>query len=75
MQVITALDLQKPAFLAKVEQLIEMRQRQQDEMEMKMQQKIAQMGVCPMNFQWLKVPGGWRCAGGSHYLSEGQVKP
>lgn len=70
-----ALDMQKPAFLSKVEQLIEMRQRQKDEMEMQVQQKIAQMGVCMMNYRWLKVPGGWRCAGGSHFLSDMQVKP
>lgn len=41
--------------------------------EMVIQQKIQQMGVCVQGFQWIKIPGGYRCAGGMHYLSDGQL--
>ena len=41
--------------------------------EAKVQQKIRQMGQCVAGFKWLKVSGGYRCAGGSHFLSNGQL--
>ena len=37
------------------------------------QEKLKIMGVCPMGFQWIKQRGGWRCAGGSHYMSDDKV--
>jgi len=37
------------------------------------QEKIRQIVPCPMGFAWLKVGGGWRCAGGSHYVSDAQL--
>ena len=72
-RIVAALDQQKPAFLAKIEVLLEARQRAQSEQELRVQQRIQALGRCPMNFSWLRVPGGWRCAGGSHYLSEAAV--
>ena len=30
--------------------------------------KLREMGVCEAGFQWIKVGGGYRCAGGSHYV-------
>jgi hypothetical protein len=41
--------------------------------EAKVQQKIRQMGLCVAGFKWLKVSGGYRCAGGMHFLSNGQL--
>ncbi|KAF5247275.1 hypothetical protein FANTH_6532 [Fusarium anthophilum] len=35
--------------------------------------KLMSMGVCPMGFQWIKQRGGFRCAGGSHWMSDGDV--
>ena len=37
------------------------------------QRKLRSMGVCVAGFRWIKQPGGYRCAGGSHYVSEAQL--
>lgn len=37
------------------------------------QRAIRDMGVCPMNFRWLRSYNGWRCAGGSHFISAEHV--
>lgn len=41
--------------------------------EREMQEKIRMMGPCPMGFRWIKGSGGYRCAGGSHWLSDAQI--
>lgn len=38
------------------------------------QAKLAKMGVCPMGYHWIRQSGGYRCAGGSHWVSDGQMK-
>lgn len=35
--------------------------------------KLMKMGVCPVGYQWIKQSGGYRCAGGSHWMSDGDV--
>ncbi|KAK2742940.1 hypothetical protein FQN57_005070 [Myotisia sp. PD_48] len=37
------------------------------------QSKLRQMGVCPVGYQWIKQQGGYRCAGGSHWVSNSQL--
>lgn len=37
------------------------------------QMKLREMGVCSAGFRWIKQDGGYRCAGGSHFVSEGQL--
>jgi Cdc6-like AAA superfamily ATPase len=34
------------------------------------QKKLRQMGVCPVGFRWIKQSTGYRCAGGSHFVSK-----
>jgi hypothetical protein len=41
--------------------------------EAQVQQKIRHMGLCVAGFRWVKMSGGYRCAGGSHFLSNGQL--
>ena len=41
--------------------------------ETKVQQMLMQMGCCPAGFQWIKQDGGFRCAGGSHWLDDGKI--
>ncbi|CAG1980975.1 unnamed protein product [Fusarium graminearum] len=35
--------------------------------------KLMHMGICPVGFQWIKQDGGFRCAGGSHWMTNGDV--
>jgi hypothetical protein len=39
----------------------------------RIQQKIRKMGVCPVGFRWIKQSGGYRCAGGTHFVTNGQL--
>lgn len=41
--------------------------------ELAIQRKLNEMGVCVAGFQWIKQPGGYRCAGGSHYIGNTQL--
>ena len=49
--------------------LQEVRQKREAEVQTRLQQ----MGVCSAGFQWIKQSSGYRCAGGSHYVSDGQL--
>ena len=41
--------------------------------ELEVQKKIREMGICPMGYRWIREGGGYRCGGGSHYLSNSQL--
>lgn len=41
--------------------------------EREAQQKLRQMGVCPVGYRWIKQASGYRCAGGSHFVSDAQL--
>lgn len=41
--------------------------------EEKAQQKLRSMGVCPAGFHWIKQTSGYRCAGGSHFVTNAQL--
>lgn len=44
----------------------EARRKQQEEAR----QKLMSQGVCPVGYHWIRQAGGYRCAGGSHYMSD-----
>ncbi len=62
--------MQKDLLLNNVRILIKERSRVKEAEEITFQEKIRMMGKCPLNFDWLQVTGGWKCAGGSHYMSD-----
>ncbi|KDO26203.1 hypothetical protein SPRG_08565 [Saprolegnia parasitica CBS 223.65] len=37
------------------------------------QERIRRLCPCPAGFAWFKVAGGWRCAGGGHYVTDAQL--
>jgi SpoVK/Ycf46/Vps4 family AAA+-type ATPase len=41
--------------------------------QMERQKKLKVMGPCPMGYMWIKQASGYRCAGGSHMLSDANV--
>jgi hypothetical protein len=54
-------------------ELIEKKIEAQREKEKATQKRLREMGRCPMGFQWIKQGGGYRCAGGSHWLHDAQL--
>ncbi|KFG84658.1 putative nonsense-mediated mRNA decay protein [Metarhizium anisopliae] len=54
-----------------VRQLIEEEKRMKEEAAMKA--RLMALGRCPVGYHWIKQSGGYRCAGGSHYMSDGDI--
>ncbi|KAK4061577.1 uncharacterized protein Triagg1_10286 [Trichoderma aggressivum f. europaeum] len=52
-------------------QLIEQEERRKKEVAK--QAKIRALGICPAGFDWIKQNGGYRCSGGSHFLSDAEI--
>ena len=65
--------MQRPQLLTSVETLIKERERAKTAEESAVQRKLKAVGRCPMDFEWLRVEGGWRCAGGGHYMTDADV--
>ncbi|KAK3117363.1 hypothetical protein LTR53_001353 [Teratosphaeriaceae sp. CCFEE 6253] len=71
--------LEKCADAKRQRELAEL-ERKRKEMEEKqkrkamMQQKLMRSGRCPVGYQWIQQASGYRCAGGSHYLSDAQAE-
>ncbi|KZV71056.1 P-loop containing nucleoside triphosphate hydrolase protein [Peniophora sp. CONT] len=49
------------------------RQIEERRKEARAQEKLRTMGVCPVGYRWIKQCGGYRCAGGSHYVSSAEL--
>ncbi|GLA87164.1 hypothetical protein AtubIFM56815_011439 [Aspergillus tubingensis] len=54
-----------------VRQMVEIEERKKKEEEA--QRKLREMGVCPMGYRWIPQATGYRCAGGSHFVSSAQL--
>ncbi|KAG5948943.1 hypothetical protein E4U53_006081 [Claviceps sorghi] len=49
-------------------ELLEEEERRKKEAEMK--KRLETEGRCPVGYAWIRQATGWRCAGGSHFVSE-----
>lgn len=54
--------------IRKAREAFEKAEREKREQQ-KIQQKLRQMGVCCMGYHWIKQQTGYRCAGGSHFVT------
>lgn len=57
-------------------ELADRERREQEERARKIaeaQVKLMRMGRCPVGYEWIPEAGGFRCAGGSHYMSNGEL--
>ena len=64
---------QRAAVLDKVKKSIKERNRAKSVEEAKVQRALQAIGKCCMGFEWLKVEGGYRCAGGSHFCTDQEI--
>ncbi|KAF8159698.1 P-loop containing nucleoside triphosphate hydrolase protein [Crassisporium funariophilum] len=48
-------------------------EQRRKEQEAKAQRKLREMGVCPAGFRWTRMGSLYRCAGGSHTVSVGDL--
>ena len=58
--------------------MAELKRKQQEEAqrlrrEHDIRRKLERSGCCPMGYRWVKQLGGWRCEGGSHFVSDQQL--
>ncbi|KAK2855600.1 hypothetical protein FQN49_005033 [Arthroderma sp. PD_2] len=60
----------------KIRQIVreKMKEEEVKKKEQEAQKKLREMGVCPAGFQWIKQAGGYRCAGGTHFVTDAQLK-
>lgn len=69
-------EMEAKAERERVRQELERRKRAEEERRQKeelAQRKLRQMGVCVAGFKWIKQSGGYRCAGGSHWVGDSQL--
>ncbi|EKM60623.1 uncharacterized protein PHACADRAFT_133236 [Phanerochaete carnosa HHB-10118-sp] len=45
----------------------------EEEKEQRAQKKLKQMGLCSAGYEWVKQTGGYRCKGGSHWVSDSEL--
>jgi hypothetical protein len=69
-------ELEAKAAREKAQKELERRRKAEEErkrQEATAQTKLRQMGICPAGFQWIKQGGGYKCAGGTHWVNDAQL--
>eukprot|EP00392_Amoebophrya_sp_AT5.2_P006759 g6771.t1 len=60
------------AKMRKLQQEREEAERRRRDAE-RIQENLRRIGKCPVGFAWYKSGGGWRCGGGSHFVSDAEL--
>ena len=42
--------------------------------EKRKQEKLRKIGKCCMGFDWLRIEGGYKCAGGTHFCTDEEIE-
>ena len=58
--------------LAKMEEERQKREKERQK-EIEAQKKLRNLGVCVAGYRWIKQVGGYRCAGGAHFVTDAQL--
>ncbi|VDC00512.1 unnamed protein product [Peniophora sp. CBMAI 1063] len=48
-------------------------QEQRKKREAEIQRRLQRMGLCVMGYEWIAESGGYRCAGGTHFVSNAEL--
>ena len=64
--------LRRAQMIAAMEQA-KLRYEEEKKKEEKAQRKLRELGVCVQGYRWIKIPGGYRCAGGAHWVSDNML--
>lgn len=61
--------------LAALRELEEEERREREREHQRLQERLRCIGLCPMGYTWHRCgSGGWRCAGGSHFVSDNELQ-
>lgn len=69
-------EMEAKAEAERIRREVERRKREEEQKrkaEELAQRKLREMGVCVAGFRWIKQRGGYRCAGGAHWVSDSQL--
>jgi len=50
------------------------KQQEAQRVEREVQQKLRRIGRCEAGYEWIKIPGGYRCWAGGHTVSDAQIE-
>jgi len=72
-EVIDELREQVLGVLSSMREAIRQAEQEQYKKEAPIREKIRQMALCPAGFDWHREGAGWRCNGGSHFISNDEL--
>ena len=62
------------AELARIQQEKELQRLEEEKRRReKIKERLRQISKCPMGFDWIRHGAGWRCGGGSHFVSDAEL--
>lgn len=57
---------------SRIAAMLEEKQKMRQQ-EAEAQGRLREMGVCSAGYRWIKQDGGYRCAGGAHFVTDGEL--